>query len=406
MMTKNLNYKIVSVIAAILLWIYVVATVNPTIEREYKNIPIIYKNLDYIYSNDLDIVGEKYANVSVKLSGKTNDFINVTEADIRAEVDLKNFDEDADSIQINFYVPNNLRLVDKSISEVPIKIEKVISKEIKVEIKQEGTPSDNLAVLLGSVIPESVVVEGASSKVDQAAKAIALQNMEEITSNTTRNVPITIVDSNDEEIVGLKLSQNFVNVSFETYKVVNLPIKFVTTGELDKDISVVDFELSQTEVGLLLPPDSKIDNKEIEIKPFDLSQVKESGKYNFELHLPEGSMLREKDKEFTVDYNVVKSKVKTVELNPKVVEIRNSVHQNNSLDEEYESSILIEYSGPDKQIDELKEENIKIFVDAEGLASGKHYLELQVEEINGLRINRIVPNRIGVKLQDWYLNIY
>lgn len=400
MMTKNLNYKIVSVIAAILLWIYVVATVNPTIEREYKNIPIIYKNLDYIYSNDLDIVGEKYANVSVKLSGKTNDFINVTEADIRAEVDLKNFDEDADSIQINFYVPNNLRLVDKSISEVPIKIEKVISKEIKVEIKQEGTPSDNLAVLLGSVIPESVVVEGASSKVDQAAKAIALQNMEEITSNTTRNVPITIVDSNDEEIVGLKLSQNFVNVSFETYKVVNLPIKFVTTGELDKDISVVDFELSQTEVGLLLPPDSKIDNKEIEIKPFDLSQVKESGKYNFELHLPEGSMLREKDKEFTVDYNVVKSKVKTVELNPKVVEIRNSVHQNNSLDEEYESSILIEYSGPDKQIDELKEENIKIFVDAEGLASGKHYLELQVEEINGLRINRIVPNRIGVKLQD------
>lgn len=406
MMTKNLNYKIVSVIAAILLWIYVVATVNPTIEREYKNIPIIYKNLDYIYSNDLDIVGEKYANVSVKLSGKTNDFINVTEADIRAEVDLKNFDEDADSIQINFYVPNNLRLVDKSISEVPIKIEKVISKEIKVEIKQEGTPSDNLAVLLGSVIPESVVVEGASSKVDQAAKAIALQNMEEITSNTTRNVPITIVDSNDEEIVGLKLSQNFVNVSFQTYKVVNLPIKFVTTGELDKDISVVDFELSQTEVGLLLPPDSKIDNKEIEIKPFDLSQVKESGKYNFELHLPEGSMLREKDKEFTVDYNVVKSKVKTVELNPKVVEIRNSVHQNNSLDEEYESSILIEYSGPDKQIDELKEENIKVFVDAEGLASGKHYLELQVEEINGLRINRIVPNRIGVKLQDWYLNIY
>lgn len=400
MMTKNLNYKIVSVIAAILLWIYVVATVNPTIEREYKNIPIIYKNLDYIYSNDLDIVGEKYANVSVKLSGKTNDFINVTEADIRAEVDLKNFDEDADSIQINFYVPNNLRLVDKSISEVPIKIEKVISKEIKVEIKQEGTPSDNLAVLLGSVIPESVVVEGASSKVDQAAKAIALQNMEEITSNTTRNVPITIVDSNDEEIVGLKLSQNFVNVSFQTYKVVNLPIKFVTTGELDKDISVVDFELSQTEVGLLLPPDSKIDNKEIEIKPFDLSQVKESGKYNFELHLPEGSMLREKDKEFTVDYNVVKSKVKTVELNPKVVEIRNSVHQNNSLDEEYESSILIEYSGPDKQIDELKEENIKVFVDAEGLASGKHYLELQVEEINGLRINRIVPNRIGVKLQD------
>ena len=213
-MTKNLNYKIFSVIGAILLWTYVVATVNPNIEKEYKNIPIIYKNLDYIYGNDLDIVGERDASVSVKLSGKTNDFINITESDIRAEVDLKNFEEDVESIPINFYVPNNLRLVDKSISEVPIKIEKVISKEIKVEIKQEGTPSDNLAVLLGSVIPETVVVEGASSKVDQATKAIALQNMEEITSNTTRNVPIRIVDSNDEEIVGLKLSQNFVNVSF------------------------------------------------------------------------------------------------------------------------------------------------------------------------------------------------
>ncbi len=117
-------------------------------------------------------------------------------------------------------------------------------------------------------------------------------------------------------------------------------------------------------------------------------------------------MLREKDKEFTVDYNVVKSKVKTVDLNPKLVEIKNSSHPSNLLDEEYEGSILIEYSGPEKQIDELKEENIKVFVDAEGLASGKHYLEVQVEEIEGLRINRIIPNRIGVKLQDWYLIIF
>lgn len=400
MMTKNLNYKIFSVIGAILLWTYVVATVNPNIEKEYKNIPIIYKNLDYIYGNDLDIVGERDASVSVKLSGKTNDFINITESDIRAEVDLKNFEEDVESIPINFYVPNNLRLVDKSISEVPIKIEKVISKEIKVEIKQEGTPSDNLAVLLGSVIPETVVVEGASSKVDQATKAIALQNMEEITSNTTRNVPIRIVDSNDEEIVGLKLSQNFVNVSFETYKVINLPIKFVTSGEIDKDISVLDYELSQTEVALLVPPDAKTDYKEIETKPFDLGQVKKSGKYDLELHLPEGSLVREKDKEFFVDYDVVKSKTKTVELNPSVVEIRNSSQQSISLDEEYDGNILIEYSGPEKNINELDEASIKVFVDADGLSAGKHYLDIQIEEISGLRINRIVPNRIGVKIQD------
>ena len=179
-----------------------------------------------------------------------------------------------------------------------------------------------------------------------------------------------------------------------------MPIKFVTSGEIDKDISVLDYELSQTEVALLVPPDAKTDYKEIETKPFDLGQVKKSGKYDLELHLPEGSLVREKDKEFFVDYDVVKSKTKTVELNPSVVEIRNSSQQSISLDEEYDGNILIEYSGPEKNINELDEASIKVFVDADGLSAGKHYLDIQIEEISGLRINRIVPNRIGVKIQD------
>lgn len=53
---KNLKLKFFSLIAAIMLWYIVIASVNPTIENTYNNIPITYLNESSINERTLQLL--------------------------------------------------------------------------------------------------------------------------------------------------------------------------------------------------------------------------------------------------------------------------------------------------------------------------------------------------------------
>lgn len=398
MMENNSRLMAVSVISAIILWVFVVATENPTIERDFRNIPIVYKNLDSLYNKDMDLVGDRETTVDIVLSGASNNFISLRPSDLRAEVDMKDFDENSDTIPISFFYPSNLTLVESSKDQVDVRVEKIISKEVKIEINQTGTPADNFAVLVGSVIPESIAVEGARSAVDRAEKAIAVQDMAEITSNTTKNTPIRIIDSNGEEVSGLNLSQNFINVSYDVYKIAQVPIKLVVGNDLDESLAVGSSKLSQDMVSIMVPSSSKVVPEYIETRPFDLSKVTESGSYKLDLIIPEGFRLRDTENEISIVYDLSPSTSKSIVKNSRDVEVRGAQGLSPSVEENI--VINVEILGTKEQLDSLGPANIKLFVDASNLNSGDHYLPIKVEDLEAGRINQVSPSRIRVRLVD------
>lgn len=398
MMENNSRLMAVSVISAIILWVFVVATENPTIERDFRNIPIVYKNLDSLYNKDMDLVGDRETTVDIVLSGASNNFISLRPSDLRAEVDMKDFDENSDTIPISFFYPSNLTLVESSKDQVDVRVEKIISKEVKIEINQTGTPADNFAVLVGSVIPESIVVEGARSAVDRAEKAIAVQDMAEITSNTTKNTPIRIIDSNGEEVSGLNLSQNFINVSYDVYKIAQVPIKLVVENDLDESLAVGSSKLSQDMVSIMVPSSSEVVPEYIETRPFDLSKVTESGSYKLDLIIPEGFRLRDTENEISIVYDLSPSTSKSIVKNSRDVEVRGAQGLSPSVEENI--VINVEILGTKEQLDSLGPANIKLFVDASNLNSGDHYLPIKVEDLEAGRINQVSPSRIRVRLVD------
>lgn len=389
---------IISIAASMILWIYVIATVNPTVEREFKNIPITYRNMDVLTSEGMGLVGDKKTNVNLVLQGYSNDFINVKESDIRAEVDLKDFDEDDDSLEITYYYPSRLRKVEASLDSLPLRIEKIISKELKVEIIQDGTPEDNLAVLVGSILPETVVIEGVRSSVDRAERALAYQDMTEIKSNTTRNTPIKIVDANDEEVTGLKLSQSFVNVSYNAYKIADLPIDLVTKGEVSDDYIVDSISLSQEKVALMYPTNLSKAPESIKTEEFDLGQVKESGSYKLDLVVPEGMKLREKDLDLSVNVSLAQSEEKILDLTSEDIEIRLDPGVTGEF--RTDQKIQVKVLGKKDLVENLDGSKLKLYVDAKGIKEGDHILEIKHDKLDGLNIKAISPPRIEVNFRS------
>ena len=67
---KNLKLKIIVVFLAFLCWSYVMAKVNPTITREYRNIPVNLRNIENLYKKNLMVIDPKEPRVNVTLRGR------------------------------------------------------------------------------------------------------------------------------------------------------------------------------------------------------------------------------------------------------------------------------------------------------------------------------------------------
>ena len=85
---KNWPFKLISLIFAIALWYYVVSETNPNIKKDYKSIPVMYKNEDVLKKKNLTIVDPIDPVVNITLEGKRNVISRVNRDDILVYADM------------------------------------------------------------------------------------------------------------------------------------------------------------------------------------------------------------------------------------------------------------------------------------------------------------------------------
>src|SRR5690625_6765 len=88
---KEIATGLISIVFAIFLWSYVMGATNPTIRREYRNLPVELINEETLQNNDMVIVEPKEPTVNVTLSGPRNEINKVQPRDIIVQVDLARF---------------------------------------------------------------------------------------------------------------------------------------------------------------------------------------------------------------------------------------------------------------------------------------------------------------------------
>lgn len=395
----NLRLKLFSVILAILLWSFVIGYENPTINTQYSNIPIVLKNIDKVEEKGLTIGGDKESTVNVTLRGQTNSFINVKTSDIKAEVDLSQYDENDKIFPIKFNVPQGLNIIDKSTATAPITLEKIKSKEIKVEVKLEGKPSaENQVIEVAVHQPETIVVEGAESLIQSVDKAVALVDSSEITNETNRNIPLTVLNSAGEQVMGITQTHAYVNVTFDVNIIKKVPIKLETVNEFAEGITEITKELSQSDVSVRGTPDvmSKIDS--IKTHPLDLSTVLTDGKYDLTLDLPEGVRLTSDQVKVDVKYildTIIKKEI-SVDINKIEFKKKPQAAIIKVLNEQ--KTITVELNGLKSKVNPLNQEALKPYVDLTGAGLGTHELELKFENINDVSIENINPQTIRLTM--------
>ena len=143
---SKLRSIILSVVLAVILWIIVGAIQDPDVSGTINNIPIEFNGVNNLTERGLIVsAASNTANIPLTVIGKRRDLIN-SSLGIGLAVDVSDITEPGTyNLEGNVVSSNNRLTVNRSrVSSVPVKIERLSSKDVTITLKQTNVPKGKL----------------------------------------------------------------------------------------------------------------------------------------------------------------------------------------------------------------------------------------------------------------------
>ncbi len=163
---EKIVLKVLSLIIAIGLWIFISYTLNPEITKNFNNVDIKYIMPE---DNSIVILNEHPLTCDIELKGKRNDIIAMSKDDIKLDVDLryvttrnKNF-----KLEVKYPVKKNLSLVKQEYETINLELDDYVNKMVPVNYVIDDLSKEDEKLLAFKIYPKNIKVSGAKSEVDK-----------------------------------------------------------------------------------------------------------------------------------------------------------------------------------------------------------------------------------------------
>ena len=289
MSNKNDNkLKILSVLLAIFMWTFVINSTNPSVNKTYRNIPVVLKNQDELEKSGYTLVGNDESLTSnIKLTGAREKLAGLKPSNIYAYIDIADVKEGVQSVEIVLDTPAGVSVDELEPEVVNLNIQKVIEKTLPVNLIIEKGLKDGRIVEINELSPKNIKVKGPDSFINKIDRAEAKIDDKDLLDGKIHSLPVNILDRNGNKIAGVDVSDDDINVSFLVYQTKKVPVNLSATGTLSPGFEEVSREVSPNEI-VIKGPESIISTiEDISTKPININNLKSSSYGEVRLDLPE-----------------------------------------------------------------------------------------------------------------------
>lgn len=399
---ENWPFKLISLIFAIALWYYVVSETNPNIKKEYKAIPVTYKNESVLKKKNMAIIDPIDPVVNITLEGKRNVISRVSRNDILVYADMNEINEDGE-VSLNFSVPQGTSIIEKSDYKLTLKLDEIMTLVKKVEVKRIGElPSDNTTVTDIEVVPAEVKITDQKELIDKIAKVIVPVDLSVITKDTSISKKIQILDSNDMEIKELDAENTDVTVNIFVSSTKQVPIK-VNYKNQPFDFKSEDLKMSKNKMTIIGQKEKLDKIKEVNTEVVDLSDFINNTTKNIKMEFPEGiSPLSTEDKFIDVTYSSSVGEGKPSKLfnvSTENLEVLNKASGKALILPADLPEVSVRVFGDEKAVEAIRLKDFKLQIDVKDLEDGEHDVPIIIKlDKEGIDNTLVYPSTIKIKI--------
>lgn len=376
---NNLLLKILSVAAAVLLWLVVVNIDDAVDSKSFKNIKVNVINMDVLTSQGQmcqivpgtdTVTLTVYARGSILTRMKESDF-SVT-ADVQKDLLFDGMVNGLVKIDVTYNGNEKYDRIEQSRSNVQVSIEEAVTEQFKVSVQQDGEPANGLVV--GSLVPERTVVEitGPKSVIERIKTVRARANVVGITGTAVKSTTLELLDGNGDPIDGTYLEYTGkgedafkVTVTTLNKKEVGISFDISSVAPEGYGLSAISYVPETVEIAGIQPEIKPIYN--LNIPPEALNPEGQTGHFeqivDISQYLPDGIVIpSEADREIVVTMDILPFETATYTFLSGQIQYQN-IREGLALDVSETGSLQVSVSGLSADLAGLTMEDITVSVD-------------------------------------------
>jgi len=294
----------VSLLSAVFIWIYVVYQINPIFETTIKNVPINYIKYSEDFNNGkLASLSKSHDTVNVKIKGKRGTLSKVNKDSVYCNVNMSDVNVAGTHkipISVSFDI-SGVELVSKDPYNVTVQVDKVVTREIDINVETQGTPADGYIYDSIEYATDKIRITGAKSVISKVNSAKISVDIAGRTDSQNGRYKIILLDSDGKEISDEGISKN---ISYVELKCNILRIKQIEVApKLSNKTNyngkkVVAVKIKPDKISVLGGKNLLLSYEKIETEEINVNRIKDGETIKVKLaELPQNIRLEDEDLE-------------------------------------------------------------------------------------------------------------
>ena len=375
---RNTRIKLISLLSAMVLWMYVMAIVDPEDTKLFENIPVTVTNTEELQDDDLVVYPESELVADIYITGKLSDLQKLSEDDIHIYGSINNPIEGKNYLYLKVNTTKQVSYEFKS-DFIVVKLEKLMHQERNISPEIIGDYKDDVDTV--TLQQSSVNISGPRVLIEQVDYIKATVHVDSKDKDKlTQRVKLIPVDIEGKEVNGVNLDVKTMNaeVTFLAEKQVPINIQLK-----DENADIKAYEVTPQVITIKGKNEVLDKINYINTQKIDSTSIGVSKKVN--LIIPEGvttdettSVVKPKDKE---------SLIQRLVYSNSDIELRNNTQEIKISDLNIPDSINVEV--------QLDNTNIKLYIDLDnGYDETKEYIINYDSEVSFKNV-KIIPSTVG-----------
>ncbi|MBO4330473.1 MAG: hypothetical protein J5827_00185 [Oscillospiraceae bacterium] len=375
-------YLVVSILASVLLWMYVVNYENKDVNNTVTGIEVEFTGIDGILADrQLVVTGVSTGSVDLTLLGKRSVVAPISRGDVRITVDLTDIRSAGEYDRV-YNVEftgvgkgaEDIFIISKSPEYITVKVDQTAKKPVEIRGDFDGSVADGYMLEQIEYEPETVEVSGPAELVSQIRYAHVVVQRENLTRSVTGIVSFTLTDENGSEVTGDGLTTDVQAVKYTVpvvmVKDVVLGVDIIPGGGAGEENAFV--EIDPPVITLTGSADILNSINRISLGSVDLSEFATAFGKTFTIPLPNDV------------HNLSGETEAEVEVTLKGLETKRIIATNielNNISEGYSADTITQYKevlirGTEESLEDINADDVVIVVDLAGIgqAVGRYSL--------------------------------
>lgn len=275
-------YILLSVVLAVVFWLYVRAELDPQESDWVYNIPVEITGSSVLSRQGLTVASLSTEEVDIQVEAPSSILTDLlrNKKDIKVVLDVSKCTEGENKLVYDIKLPTNINTESifataRKPDTILVTVDKLYSKTFNVELQLRGKIADGYIAGTPAVNPETVIVSGSVEQVSQISRVVAILEDEELKEQFTGDLPLALLDAQGNVLTDMEVTLSspsaYVVLPVVVVKEIPLTISLTPGGGATEEHA--DYEIEPKSIFVSGAEEDLKDLTEISLGSVDLSKV-------------------------------------------------------------------------------------------------------------------------------------